>query len=711
MTGSSRSNPFSLGRQFPLWALALLFSLLAGSASALPTEWQQVEAGTLFLQTESSSQLSSSAQRDAVQTPAEVTFVAPLLHTEVEIDVTGIIARATVIQEFSNPSQYWVEATYVFPLPENAAVDQMEMRIGERVIVGEIREKGEAKKIYERARAEGKRASLLEQNRPNLFTTRVANVAPGETVQVMIAYQQTVDVLGSDYSIRFPMTFTPRYNPGSMFDAVQSSPPDSEPVATPLGYPGENHHPVSIKVRLAAGFDVEGIESVEHAVRQQALDDRNYRVELDSGSHFANADFILRWRQKPEVMPEVAFFTEEFAGDHYGLLMLTPPRAVAEQVRLPREAIFVIDTSGSMGGESIRQARSALLLALDNLHPEDSFNVIEFNSVTGKLFDNAVPATTNNIQVARRWVSALEARGGTEMASALRAALCASCNGERVRQVMFLTDGAIGNETELFGLIRKNLGTSRLFTVGIGNAPNSYFMSSAARAGRGTFTYIANASETANAMQSLFSRLEAPVMTDIRLELDGAGDAAELPEPIRDLYLGEPLIVALKLNRLPNSIAVNGRLDGQVVRAEIPVEHKNYPGLHVLWARQRIESLTQHYKTVYQPEEKAELRSTTLQLALQHHLVSAFTSLVAVDKTPVRNADQALLHKHLANNLPRGTHRENFVAARTATPARLHLMLGLLCMLFALLSWSGSWQRASSETAALSVGRRRRLWA
>ena len=383
---------------------------------------------------------------------------APLLATEVEIRVTGHVARAKVTQRFGNPHPDWYEGVYVFPLPERAAVDRLRMTIGERVVEGEIREKEQAKKTYAAAKAEGRRAALLEQERPNIFTSSVANIGPGEEVRVEIEYQQTLHYDQGRYELRFPMVVGPRYIPAHMdaADAVRITPAVLRPDELE-----SIHNPVSLTVEVQAGVPIGGLRSPTHRIETGDCSGSACRAVL-SGPVPANKDFVLDWALAPGAVPAAAALVETRGGRHFGLVMVVPPAQERRAALIPREAIFVIDTSGSMQGASIEQAREALELAIRRLGATDRFNVIEFNSHARALYPDARPATPDNVQRAVRWVRALRANGGTEMAKALDLALDGRETPGRVRQIVFLTDGAVGNEDQLLRMIRERLGDSSL---------------------------------------------------------------------------------------------------------------------------------------------------------------------------------------------------------------------------------------------------------
>lgn len=613
-------------------------------------------------------------------------LAAPLLATDVEIRVVGHVARARVTQRFRNPQAEWTEGRYVFPLPESAAVDRLRMHIGERLVEGEIREKEKARASYAQAKAEGRRAALLDQERPNLFTSSVANIAPGEEVRVEIEYQQALRFDQGRYSLRFPMVAGPRY-----FPADQAKGADAARIATALFRPandGAIRNPVTLRVDVQAGVPVADLSSPSHRIETGPCIETGCRALLHEAVP-ANKDFVLEWTLAAGRVPAAAAITERKDGRHYGLVMVVPPAPAHRGEALPREAVFVIDTSGSMQGASIAQAKEALELAVRRLSPADRFNVIEFNNHARPLYPEAQPASPGNVQAAVRWVRALRANGGTEMARALDLALDGRPTPGRIRQVVFLTDGAVGNEDALFRMIHDRLGDSRLFTIGIGSAPNSHFMSKAARFGAGSFTYIGRIEEVKQRMDELFAKLESPVLKGVRIDWGGAEGVEAWPQQVPDLYAGEPVMVLFSAERLGGPLTVSAQAGDGSWMARVPVAPSaGEDALSVLWARERIGALMDRMRGGA-PEE--EIRAAVLKLALEHRLVSRYTSLVAVDRTPARSAEAMLKSARMPTNLPEGWTHEGIGEAlpgelpRGATGARFDLLAGLLLLLLGLL--------------------------
>ena len=610
------------------------------------------------------------------------TFAVLRQSTDVTIRVSGIVARATVRQTFRNPHDQWFEGIYVFPLPENAAVDHLKMRIGERVVQGVIKEKAAAKAAYEQAKAGGQRAALLEQERPNLFTSSVANIGPREEITVELEYQQTLRYDNGRFSLRFPTVLTPRYSPGNVQDAARITPP------LPLtGSMDEPLNPLTLNVVLDAGVPLAAVESPYHDIKVKEIDAQRREIHLE-GKAWATRDFELTWTPVATQQPQAAFFTEQKDGKTYGLLMVMPPAAAAVK-SLPREVIYIIDTSGSMEGTSIVQAREALQLAVERLGASDTFNVIEFNSYAKALFEDARPASRNNIATAVNWVKQLRAQGGTEMALALNLALNGKENPSHVRQVIFLTDGAVGNEEQLFKLIADKLGDSRLFTVGIGAAPNSHFMTKAAQTGRGTFTYIGKVEEVKEKMATLFAKLESPVLKGVQVAWPQINNGARVeawPQRVPDLYLGEPIVVSAALDKSQGDVKLSGLNGDTPWTATLPISAAHAgTGMGVLWARGKIDALTDGLR---EGKSEEDVRPAVVHVALAHHLISKYTSLVAVDQTPVRRPDDPLKSSAVPVNLPDGAVLEQYgELPRGATDSRLNFMLGMVLLLIASALW------------------------
>jgi len=605
---------------------------------------------------------------------------APTIDTDVKINISGPVIRTTLSQTFKNESPDWVEGVYVFPLPENAAVDQLRIIVGGRFIEGQIKEKQLAKKIYTEAKAAGKKAGLVEQERPNIFTASVANIGPHESVAIQIEYQDKAEISQGKASLVFPMTVAPRYSPppqtveiasqgnitmavlDPVLDRHRISPPLMAPTLEPTEY---LRLPVNISVNLDAGFDLDKVESAYHEVEVSQLDEDSAKISLKDGEIPANRDFKLTWQAKPKGNPQETIFKETIGQDTFLLTLLTPPDEAfmrtdtlvelsnqTESLESSRESLFIIDTSGSMGGKSIEQARDALLLGLNTLEAGDTFNIVRFSSGFTHLFKTPQPVTERTLSSARRFIKKLEAKGGTQMVPALDFMLSTKADPNRIRQVIFMTDGSIGNETQLFALIKDKLGSGRLFPVGIGSAPNRFFLSRAAKFGRGKSVIIGSLSEVRSEMEALFKALDTPVLTHINMSLQESGES--YPSRLPDLYTGDPLISLTKVATLdlPQTLTLSGRQNTQNWSKDIALSDlPSAKGIATLWARRKIQDLEENR---FDRQTAGTIDAQILQTALDHHLVSRLTSLVAVDITPSREVSEALIRRDVPTMLPEG---------------------------------------------------------
>jgi Ca-activated chloride channel family protein len=660
------------------WLLALLFVLQAYPAPLMAEETspQQAQAGSLLWKMQQGYTSAST------------------LNTSVEMKISGLVARVIVRQEFRNEGDEWVEGIYVFPLPDKAAVDHMRLHVGDRYIEGEIREKEQAKKEYEQAKRAGKKTSLVQQQRANLFTTSVANVAPGELVVVEIEYLEDLRYEDGRFSIRFPMTMTPRYIPGQTLPDKQGSgwSVDTDRVSdasliTPPQITASQHYKVSLTATVNAGMPLEIIASRYHPV-SVAEENGKYRVSLSDSQTPMDHDFELVWRPIPSAEPRAMAFTESVDGEPYHLLMVMPPdQGEAPPVYLPREMIFIVDTSGSMHGVSMSQAKRAVRLAIEALRPGDLFNVIDFDTYTTSLFPNSQAANHANVNRALAYVQKLQADGGTEMVPALKLALKSPPRETHLRQIVFITDGSVGYEDEMFSMIEQKLGAARLFTVGIGSAPNSWFMRKAAEAGRGSYTFISALHEVQEKMERLFSKLENPQVTDIEVQWPSGVVVDAYPSTVPDLYLGEPVSIKARASgafRASDAVRISGNSVTGAWATELPLRAPaKSDGVAALWARARIGELLDAERRGTDPDAA---RASILETALTHHLVSKYTSLVAVDKTPVRPAGDPLSSEQVPNLMPYGqSGNAIFGFPATATGAPALRIMGAAWLLSALL--------------------------
>jgi len=414
-------------------------------------------------------------------------------------------------------------------------------------------------------------------------------------------------------------------------------------------------------------------------------------------------DFVLRWAPTSSDMPRAAFFSEKHEKGYFGLVTITPPD-MQKATRVNREVVFVIDTSGSMMGSSITAAKESLLVGIDDLQKGDAFNIVEFNSAATALFSQAIEVDLESKAAAYRFVKGLQASGGTDMEAALDLALnfqsqsywsgvkkSLETRPDRLKQVVFITDGAVGYEKTLFEKIRKNIGNARLFTVGIGSAPNAYFMTEAAIAGRGTFTFVDETSQAKQKMEALIRKISRPVLTDIAIK--GKGIATITPRLIPDLYYGEPLAFSVQMTE-PNAVLeITGRFDQTAWKETLKVQLTGKDaGIALAWAKRSADDWNRSYLRGV-PKDFAEDQIT--KLGLDYQFVTPYTSLVAVDPEVSRPKDEGLTSKTLPSQKPEGLEIKysskvdvkaifngtSLAMAQTATGYELTLMAGLMLFL------------------------------
>ena len=655
-------------RQYVSWerianwsSLLILLSLAFAWPAAFATEPGDVLSGSLLLK--------PSADAPAIE--------AMRVHTGFRAQVTGNVARVYVSQQFTNPSEDWVEGLYVFPLSADSAVDELLMHVGERVIRADIQRREKARATYEKARSQGRQASLVDQERPNMFTTSVANIAPHSSITVEIAYLETIAYRDGRYTLRLPLAITPRYNPRAA-NRVLSVNATPERVTSP-------QQQVSIDVQLAPGFPLQSVDSLHHQIAT-APDLPGKHIRLIGSELPTDRDFELVWI--PAATPDVqaAVFAERAGEETYAMLMLTPPQQDARSSER-REVEFIIDTSGSMGGPSIEQARAALQMGIDRLSQADRFNIIRFSDTASSLYQAPQPVSEASRALASQFIASLAANGGTEMRPPLELAFAVAPSEGLLRQIVFITDGSVGNEAQIISLIRKNIGDARLFTVGIGGSPNAFFLQEAAAAGRGSYTYIAEREQVRARMEDLFRKIESPALVDLSVQWPGSAKS-ELASPMpSDLYAADPLVVLARITDLPAAsqvITLSGRTHGIDWIQQIPIASvTEQAGISKLWARERIGALVRHRNF---GGDAAQAQADIVELALQHHLISEFTSLVAADDSPARPPEATDRSEQAPTSAPAGSYWANTTGfAKTGTAAPLTLLIGLASLAVAML--------------------------
>ncbi|MEH6474959.1 MAG: VIT domain-containing protein, partial [Sneathiella sp.] len=521
-------------------------------------------------------------------TSSENTEVSPQLAfitaTKVNTVITGHIVRSQVVQTFENPTDQWMEGKYFFPLPDGASVDRMILKIGDRRIVSEIQEKQKAKKIYEEAAAAGKISALLDQYRPNVFSTAIANIEPGAKISVEISFQLLAEQNGASFKWIMPLAITPRYSPKDTTESKREAEFAARELIDVQG-------PLEFSVLLKQGDQLALLESPSHDVKMHSLENGDVQLSMPEQMTPSNNDFILDWKFEQSSIAKALLFEEKNGADSYLLGILLPPSKVTEVQYSPRDVTFILDISGSMQGVAIDQGKAALIAALGNLRPTDRFEVMAFNDSFYQLFGNSRLATGSNVDRAKQYVQDLEADRGTEMYPALKRALLMASAQNTGRQIVFLTDGAVENEAQMFELVDRNLGDARLFTIGLGQAPNSWFMRKSAEIGRGIHIQVDDVNSAKIALDELFTDMARPTLQKIQLSMGASSDT--YPRLIPDLYGQRPIVFLSHRtdgNIPPTLKALDSR--GDVFQLDMPAAQSlESASISKLWASKKIEGL------------------------------------------------------------------------------------------------------------------------
>lgn len=633
--------------------------------------------------------------------PASLTVVGkeelefPLKHTEVDATITGFVAEVEVRQEYYNPFTDVIEAIYVFPLPHDGAVYEMQMIIGEKVIKGEIKTREEAQEIYEYAKEQGQVASLLEQERPNIFTQSVANILPGEQIDIVIKYTETLDFEDNNYEFVFPMVVGPRYIPGNYVEGYfNPSIDDADRITPPVLPEGmRSGHDINLSLSLnTGGIPITDISSAQHEIIKTQTQGNKAIISLKEGDTIPNKDFILRYSLDSDE-PQFGFFSYAPPGeDGYFTLIAQPQSEYTVTEVTPKEIFYIVDTSGSMGGEPIKKVKDAMTYALQNLNPEDSFYFMTFSNVVQRLSKEPLPNTPGNIMRGLEFVDAIESGGGTEMLPGLVEALQYPNSQNRLRIIALMSDGYIGNESEVLGAVQEHLGDqTRLFSFGIGSSMNRYLMDEFGELGRGGVYYVTLGDESAKVVEEFYERIGSPLLTDLVIDWGGVEVTELYPTLYPDLFGGQPIYVFGRYKKSANTeIKITGRQglieeglgndimklitgDASVQRTEelfsltanFTANNTDNEWIGRMWARNKIDELMDHlnpkaYFYGANRYDDSTVESQITELGLQYGLVTNYTSFVAVSEEVVVEPGQTPITIEVPLELPEGTEYEGF---------------------------------------------------
>jgi len=576
------------------------------------------------------------------------TGVCPLKHTDIEADIIGFVSRVHVRQIFHNPLDTKIEAVYVFPLPHNAAVETLVMTVGDQRIVSQIKPRREARTLYKAAQAAGHVASLLDQERPNIFTQSVTNIEPGAQVVIELSYVETLSSQDGVFEFVFPMVVRPRYMPGSPIGAqgsgwAKDTPqvPDASRISPPVARPGTRAgHDISVTIHIDAGMELLDLESNLHEVNVERIGPGRATVTLKSKAEIPNKDFILRYRTAADAIGDALLVYTDERGTFFTLVLQPPQRVLPGQI-LPKEMIFVIDRSGSMWGFPIEKAKEITRFAIEQMNPSDTFNLLSFSDDPKRCFTKPVPNTPQNRAIALKCLADLYGSGETMMLPAIREALEEPPDPQRVRIVALMTDGYVGNDFAIIDTVQKHASTARVFAFGIGNAVNRFLLDEMAHAGRGAVEYVTLKSQADGAARRFQERIHAPVLTDIAIDWGTLPVADIYPKLIPDLFSSQPIMIHGRLTDLVEGpIVLRGNTAAGPFERRIHMrpstELSQHEALASLWARAKVKDLMrQDYAALQRSTFPEAIQNEITTLGVTFHLVTQFTSLVAVEEMTV----------------------------------------------------------------------------
>lgn len=636
------------------------------ASSSLPTSGRQTKESVDTNLSEEPVKLSFSGQGSGVLfASASLSHKplgeCPLQHTSVQASISGYMADVTVKQLFANPYKEKIEAVYTFPLSDTGAVDEMTMKVGSRIIHGTIKKKEEAREIYEHAKERGHVASLLDQERPNIFTQSVANIEPGKEVEITIKYKDLLFFENGKYSFAFPTVVGPRFIPG---DSVvekngtgwandTNQVPDASKI-TPLLARKDTRagHDISISVNLDSGVPYSNLKSSLHEVDISAKDSSHALVSLKDNNTIPNKDFVLSWTVSQDSITS-GYITHRNAKEHAGsgffTLMLLPPKSVTPDKVAPKEMIFLIDCSGSQSGPPLNKAKEALLHIIDHMNPNDTFQIITFNNQNSILFEKPEVSSTQMREKAKSFIQGLQAQGGTWMAPAVEKVCSIAPDSNRLRIVTFMTDGYVGNDMQIIDLVKKHRGTSRWFPFGTGNSVNRFLIDNIAKEGGGEPEYVLLNAKAGEVGEKFYKRIASPMLTDVSVKFDGLDAREVFPKNVCDVWAQKPLYFKGRYTK-PGSgtVTLSGYSQGEPysrsIKVTFPESNLANSGIASIWARAKVDRLmSEDFSGAQTGNMNPELKNEITATALDYHIMTQFTSFVAVEEKYVTEGGKSKL--------------------------------------------------------------------
>ncbi len=613
----------------------------------------------------------------------------PLKHTDVQAQVTGNLSRVEVTQTFENPFTTTLEAVYIFPLPDEAAVDDMLIRIGDKTIKGSIKKREEAQQIYEKAKKQGRTAGLLEQERDNIFTQSLANIKPGEQIDVIIRYSDKLKFEGGDYEFVFPMVVGPRYIPGTPIEenagATGSAPapmtqnqdtdlvPDASRLNAPILPPGtRSRHDINITVAIDAGVEIRDVRSPSHQI-QILRENQIVRVNLAGGDTIPNKDLILRYQVAGDNTQATLMTQADEKGGHFAVYLIPAVQYSPNQL-VAKDVVFLIDTSGSQHGAPLQQCQELMRRFINGLNPDDTFTIIDFADTTQQLSPVPLANTPQNRSQAIKYINKLTADGGTELLRGIRAVLNFPVTDPgRLRSIVLLTDGYIGNENEILAELQANLKSgNRLYSFGAGSSVNRFLINRIAEIGRGISRIIRQDEPVDEVVEKFFRQINNPVLTNIQWQWEGAGESPVIyPAFVPDLFAEQPLVLfGRKTDKRSGKLVVSGVAAGGSRYQQsfaVNFETQGNPAIAQLWGRDRIKDLMNQ---MVSGDTKSGVTAVT-DTALAYQLLSQYTAFVAVSDDVRVNPDEESVSVSVPVEMPEDVSYEGVFGAVAAAPPRV----------------------------------------
>ncbi len=597
----------------------------------------------------------------------EIVADLPLEHTSAEITVSGIYQIGIVRQVYGNPYDTPIEAVYVFPLPEDGAVSRMDMFIGDRHIIGDIHERSQAQRIYDEAIQSGQTAALLEQERPNIFTQTVGNILPGDSIVIEIEYTAPVKYESGTWELSFPMVVGPRFIPENVADAARIAPP-VVPEGTRAGYD------IELSVLLDPGMPVRWLESVNHEIDAEKQDELPL-LTLAQGETIPNRDFVLRYRTATDGIGSGFVAHNGALGGHF-MLMLEPDASVERDLIAPKEMFFVIDCSGSMSGQPMEVAKETVRRFVQGMNPGDSFQIMRFSETASAMSSHPLPNTPENIRTGVEYINSLSGMGGTMMIEGIRAAIGYPEDPERIRYIIFLTDGYIGNESEILGELQTTVrDNTRLFSIGVGSSVNRYLIEGLAEEGMGSAVYVGYNDEPAEAVGEIYRKINNPYLVGIELDWGDLSVTDCQFGGTRDLFDGEPLVISGRFTRPgTGTLRVTGTLGGRPwtrnISITLPQPGEGTEAADRLWASRRLAALRrQGYSPELDADARQEITESMIGVSLDYRVLCEYTAFVAVDSETRIGAGGEPLRVDVPVNMPVGVSYQGVFGQVASSPS------------------------------------------